>query len=99
MADCFAGQPKNSGIRYLLEPEIDNKDTAPIADAPVQMTIGSLDIIKSGFKNQELKLSDQEIMINIQSVQYKQNISQSTKLVTSNICKVNLGLEMLWQIF
>jgi len=86
VADCFAGQPKVEGVTYRIDPgKASSKGTqeqTPIA------------LLESGFKNRELVLIREQILENIQAVQRRQNIPQSTALVSNKVCPVNLDIEM-----
>ncbi|MCL5125797.1 MAG: DEAD/DEAH box helicase family protein, partial [Deltaproteobacteria bacterium] len=49
-----------------------------------------------GFKNQDIQLTDEQLIKNIQEVQRRQNIPISHKLIANKLCasKVNLDVEM-----
>jgi type III restriction enzyme len=83
VTNCFSGQPLASAeaANYRLDP---GKATIRIEDF-FSMT---------GFKNADLKLSDDELLENIAKVQYEQNLPLSVELVKSKISKVNLDIEM-----
>tara|TARA_R110000822_G_scaffold56144_15_gene142100 strand:- start:30754 stop:33810 length:3057 start_codon:yes stop_codon:yes gene_type:complete len=95
VADCFAGQPKSSGITYRVDP-----GTGP-APAPASPQLGLLpgEVIPAadtGFKNEELRLSADQLLANIQAVQRRQNLPVSTELVGDRKtgCGINLDIEM-----
>jgi len=94
VADCFIGQSKKDGIKYRIDPgkTVQKKTTAP--KAHIQTYFDNFDLSQAGFKNHELIISPQQILENIQTVQQQQNINPSPKLITSNICNVNLDIEM-----
>ena len=64
VVDCFAGQPKSSGLNYRIDPGRGNQ--------------ARLDL--EGFKNDEIRLPDGQILTNIQTVQKLQNLPQSKSL-------------------
>lgn len=88
VADCFAGQPKFTGLKYRIEPGklVDFKK-------PKQRIINT-DDYQTGFKNHDLILTHQQILENIQAVQRQQNVPLSPELVSTRICPVNLDIEM-----
>ncbi|HMO15662.1 MAG TPA: DEAD/DEAH box helicase family protein [Pirellulaceae bacterium] len=85
VADCFAGQPKSTGIEYRIDPgrEQDSR----------QMRMQSLDEL-SGFKNADLAIPLQQVLENIQAVQRRQNLPLSSALVSTKVSKINLDIEM-----
>jgi len=84
VVDCFAGQPNTSGIQYRIDPGM-KKGRG--------FTMRSLE--KSpGFKNEDIKLSSDELLKNIQEVQIRQNLPVSGKLVVTKESPVNLDIEM-----
>ena len=78
--DCFEGQVNTSGIKYQIDP-------GTTAQQATEM-------IGTGFKNEDLMISDLDLLKNIQAVQKRQNLPVSTKLETSKISRVNLDIEM-----
>src|SRR5205823_4172407 len=48
----------------------------------------------TGFKNSDIAFSSPKLLENIQSVQRSQNLPLSQGLVTSQVCDVNLDVEM-----
>lgn len=87
VADCFVGQPKTEGVTYRIDPGKGRTSTA------TGQTQGGFDFSQSGFKNREL-LKSLPLLDNIQAVQQRQNLSMSTKLVSTKVCPVNLDIEM-----
>jgi type III restriction enzyme len=83
VVNCFAGQPYQTGINYRI-------DTGLIAGQADQTTVFE----ESGFKNGDIKISDAQILKNIQDLQQQQNLPRSDKLVSNKICTVNLDVEM-----
>lgn len=83
VVDCFQGQVNNGAAHYTIDPGLVGKGKH----------IGST-IQGDGFKNADIQLTDQQVLNNIDLVQRHQNLPQSTALVTSKVCKVNLDVEM-----
>ncbi|MDX9906967.1 MAG: DEAD/DEAH box helicase family protein [Bacteroidales bacterium] len=86
VADCFAGQPKVEGVTYRIDPGKASGNTEKVQ--------ASLALLEAGFKNRELALTREQLLENIQAVQRRQNLSQSTTLVSNKVCPVNLDIEM-----
>lgn len=76
--DCFQGQPNLSGVKYSIDP---GAKPANLFDL-------------SGFKNDDLVLTDSQLLENIQKVQRSQNLPQSTTLSKTKVSPVNLDIEM-----
>ncbi len=85
VADCFAGQPLQSGIRYRIDPGQ--------AAAGPQPTFAQFDEL-GGFKNAGIVIPDAQVLKNIQEVQRGQNLPISPALVSTKVCKFNLDIEM-----
>lgn len=83
--DCFAGQPRDAGLSYRVDPGK--------AKADPQARIAAVDEL-TGFKNAEVALPDPKLLENIQDVQRRQNLPLSQSLVTSKVCGINLDIEM-----
>ncbi|WP_370230373.1 type III restriction-modification system endonuclease [Marinobacter nauticus] len=64
VVDCFAGQPKQDGINYRIDPGSRTQKTA----------------YDEGFKNTDLALTEAQILENIQKVQRRQNLPLSQSL-------------------
>ena len=62
--DCFDNQPKSTGLRYT----IDHGNGAQIT------------VLDEGFKNEDIHLTDVQLLSNIQDVQKSQNLPQSRSL-------------------
>ncbi len=90
MADCFAGQSKQNGQKYRIDPGKAYSNGTPYP----KQTRWDLEQYQSGFKNHELMLAPQQILHNINAVQQSLNLNLSPKLVTSKVCGVNLDVEM-----
>lgn len=82
VADCFAGQTNNSGIKYRIDPGLLKKGDTE-----------ALDIV-SGFKNSDLVIPHNQLLENIHAVQRRQNLPLSASLVKTKVCDVNLDIEM-----
>ncbi len=97
LADCFAGQPKSSGVSYRIDPGVGGAPLAPqqgsLAGMEVQPAIAPVD---AGFRNAELALTQDQLLTNVQAVQRRQNLSQSAALVNDKKtgCPINLDIEM-----
>ena len=88
VADCFAGQPKSENVTYRIDP---GKTGITSNSGPTQ---SGFDYSQSGFKNRELVLTKDQLLANIQDVQQRQNLPQSTSLYSDKVCAVNLDIEM-----
>lgn len=85
MADCFAGQIKSTGIQYRIDT---GRSTSSNHYAFEQFNE------LSGFKNADFSLAQPQILENIRAVQRRQNLTSSSKLVSSAASDVNLDIEM-----
>jgi type III restriction enzyme len=83
--DCFQGQPVSTSVKYRIDPGrrngIDRQGEFDYEELP-------------GFRNDDLRLTDTEVLSNIQAVQRRQNLVVSSGLATNSVCKVNLDIEM-----
>ncbi len=86
VVDCFLGQPNLSGVKYRVDPGTKKKDHKGYRQASFLET--------SGFKNDDLALSENQLLENIQKIQRSQNLPVSSNLVKSKITPVNLDIEM-----
>lgn len=84
VADCFAGQPKTSGIKYRVDPGR-AEDSGGQAVAALEM---------DGFKNADLALTPGQLLENIHAVQRRQNLPISNALMKTKVCDINLDVEM-----
>jgi type III restriction enzyme len=84
VADCFAGQPLQSGITYRIDPGREVEATGQIR----------IDAEQSGFKNSDILLPDGELLRNIHVVQQRHNLPLSSSLKSTAVCPVNLDIEM-----
>ena len=91
VVQVFNGQGHYDKVSYI-------RDLGKVASQPVQMTIG-LDEEKidplddTGFKNELVELSDEQIFANIQALQQQNNIKQSGSLV-KDLGRCSLDIEM-----
>ncbi|MDR5893140.1 DEAD/DEAH box helicase family protein [Halomonas mongoliensis] len=92
LADCFAGQPFSSGIRYRIDPG----EAAPLAQPMQRDMYASPDSDDAGFKNAALELTELELLNNIRTVQRRQNLplSDGLKKDDKTGCPYNLDVEM-----
>ncbi|QQK63796.1 restriction endonuclease subunit R [Cobetia sp. cqz5-12] len=92
LADCFAGQPFSSGIRYRMDPG----QTALLAQPLQRDMYAAPDSDDTGFKNAALELSELELLNNIKTIQRRQNlpISDSLKKDDKTGCPYNFDVEM-----
>ena len=97
VARVFQGQPYNAGVSYL-------RDMGSLSAQPQQLSLVSngddaaqvelQDLINdSGFKNEALQLTEQELLQNIRTLQAEANIHQSEKLVAP-LGRCSLDIEM-----
>lgn len=84
VADCFAGQPNTTGIKYRVDPG------KVAAGVPQQRTLHGED----GFKNEDSALTHTALLENIHKVQQRQNLPLSAALVSNRVCPINLDIEM-----
>ena len=85
VVNCFIGQPLSTGLSYRIDPGRAKETPQLTMAATEEMT---------GFKNSDIALSLPKVLENIQSVQRHQNLPVSQSLVTSQICDINLDIEM-----
>ena len=81
LADCFLQQPPASKVTYRIDPGRVKKG---------QTEAMELD----GFKNPDLAFPPSKLLQNIQAVQHRQNLPQSTHLEKTKVCDINLDIEM-----
>jgi len=86
VVDCFIGQPHGDKIIYRIDPGISKADLHGLRQIMLDE--------KTGFKNPEIVLTDDKLLQNIQNVQRRQNLPQSTALVKDKISPLNLDVEM-----
>ena len=81
IVDCFAGQPNTSGMAYRIDPGSNQQSI-------------NMDLEQTGFRNADLRLSENNLLANIQNVQRRQNLPVSESLVSRAGCTLNLDVEM-----
>lgn len=84
--DCFKGQSNTSNIVYRIDPGLKIDKNADIKQNTLYEDLG--------FKNADLVLSENQILANIQAVQHRQNLPQSTSLIKTKESRINLDIEM-----
>lgn len=96
LADCFAGQPKSSGVSYRIDPGVGSAPFAPQQGSLAGMELQAIEFIDAGFRNAELALTQDQLLTNLQAVQRRQNLPQSAALVNDKktACPINLDIEM-----
>ena len=82
MADCFQGQPLDTGLRYRIDPGT----VKPGQTARLEMD--------EGFRNADIALPLPAVLKNIQAVQLRQNLPVSDAIKQTSVCDVNLDVEM-----
>lgn len=97
VARVFQGQPFNAGVSYMrdlgtLSQKPMQMSLIPVEEAPVQLELQDI-INDSGFKNEALQLTDEQILSNIQTLQTESNIHQSSELVAP-LGRCSLDIEM-----
>jgi type III restriction enzyme len=82
VVDCFAGQPPatSDAMSYRIDPGSGKR--------------GIEDLFADGFKNAEVKLSERQLLENLQKVQRHQNLPISDALVKTKVSPLNLDIEM-----
>lgn len=97
VARVFQGQPFNTGVSYMrdlgtLSQKPMQMSLIPVEETPMQLELQDL-INDSGFKNEALQLTDEQILRNIQTLQTESNIHQSSELVAP-LGRCSLDIEM-----
>lgn len=97
VARIFQGQLYNAGVTYMrdlgtLSRMPQQMSLVPVAETPEQMELEDI-MNDSGFKNEALQLTDEEILKNIQVLQAESNIHHSSQLV-SPLGRCSLDVEM-----
>lgn len=91
VADCFAGQPRVTGVRYRIDPgRIDAGQRPADGSAPKQQAL----LDDAGFRNHDIELTPAAILANIQAVQRCAQLPMSEALVKAPGCDINLDVEM-----
>jgi type III restriction enzyme len=86
VVDCFAGQPKTEPYRYRIDPGV-RKERKGQTEFQAEVDL-------PGFRNEELRLSESQLLANIHEVQHRQNLPLSPALVKEPSCPINLDVEM-----
>ncbi len=97
VARIFQGQPYHAGVSYIrdirtLQGLSGQLSLLPSAEDGVRLELQDL-INDSGFKNEALQLTDEQILRNIQVLQNESNIHQSSQLVAP-MGRCSLDIEM-----
>ena len=87
VADCFSGQPLNTGVSYRIDPGRTVEKTGQIRDPRMEPDV-------SGFKNNDLALPLPEVLKNILTVQQRHSLPLSSELKRASGCDINLDIEM-----
>jgi type III restriction enzyme len=87
VTDCFKGQPPSGVVKYRIDP-------GRVTEKP--LFEGQLFEDVAGFKNEDLRLTQAQILKNVQAVQREQNLPISQTLIGDNKteCSLNLTIEM-----
>jgi type III restriction enzyme len=81
LADCFLQQPPLGKVSYRIDPGRAKKG-------------GQQGMELDGFQNPDLAFPPAQLLKNIQAVQHRQNLPQSTSLISTKVCPINLDTEM-----
>ena len=87
VVNCFEGQPYQSGVQYRVDPGVASYGESQT----IQQEVNTAD---DGFRNAVIKLTDAELLENIQKIQRKQHLSVSKKLEKTPQARINLDVEM-----
>ncbi|VVP39337.1 hypothetical protein PS850_04819 [Pseudomonas fluorescens] len=95
-ADCFAGQPKSTGVTYRIDPGANPEKSVTPQQIDLYGAQNAAEPTEAGFKNAELALSPAQLLENIQAVQRRQNLLLSPALERDSKtgCSINLDIEM-----
>lgn len=97
VVNVFAGQPYSSGVSYIRDTGTLNQKPQQLsflalADNPEQMELEDL-LRDSGYKNEVVALSDNQLLQNIHTLQSQNNIKLSPELV-NDMGRCSLDIEM-----
>jgi len=97
VVNVFAGQPYSSGVSYIRDTGTLNQKPQQLsfltlADNPEQMELEDL-LRDSGYKNEAVALSDNQLLQNIHTLQSQNNIKLSPELV-HDMGRCSLDIEM-----
>lgn len=97
VAQIFHGQPYNAGVSYIRDVGTLQGLNTQLSLLPSMEDGGQLElqdlINDSGFKNESLELTDEQLLHNIQALQNESNIHQSAGLVDP-LGRCSLDIEM-----
>jgi type III restriction enzyme len=82
VADCFLGQPLDTGLRYRIDP-------GTVRQGQTQRLE-----MDEGFRNPDIALPLPAVLKNLQAVQARQNLPVSDAVKQTAVCDVNLDIEM-----
>lgn len=91
----FQGQPYSEGVSYIRDigtMQMGQMSFLPTSDDQLQLELQDL-IDESGFKNEALQLTDDQLLQNVRALQAESNIHQSTSLVAP-LGRCSLDIEM-----
>jgi len=74
VVDCFKGQPKIATVNYQVDPGRITSNQRKLFEG-------------TGFKNEEILITDEQLLENIQAVQRRQNLLQSKSLTEFKVLK------------
>ena len=83
VADCLAGQPAGNGLKYRIDP---GRDTEKGGQARADLEL-------EGFRNPDILIQPLQLLDNIRVIQRRQNLPESSSLVSSKAALFNLGSE------
>ena len=99
----FAGQGYHDGVHYIRDlgiqppkqnqPFFDEPEQLSLIPADKQLTVDDIEDDDTGFKNEEIYLSDDQLLQNIHAIQGENNIKLSPELVKS-LGRCSLDVEM-----
>ena len=99
----FAGQGYHDGVHYIRDlgiqppkqnqPFFDEPEQLSLIPADKQLTVDDIEDDDTGFKNEEIYLSDDQLLQNIHAIQSENNIKLSPELVNS-LGRCSLDVEM-----
>lgn len=97
VVQVFQGQPYSAGVSYLRDTgTLTNKPQQmsflPAEESPEQLELQDL-LDESGFKNERVQLSDEQLLQNIHTLQSRNNIKLSPALV-NDLGRCGLDIEM-----
>jgi type III restriction enzyme len=82
VADCFLGQPLDTGLRYRIDPGTVRQDQTQRLE------------MDEGFCNADIALPLPAVLKHLQAAQARQNLPVSDAVKQTAVCDVNLDIEM-----